>query len=143
MLFISHDLAVVRKLADRTGVLFRGSLVEVGSTELIFEPPFHPYTEELLLAVPSIRKRLRGPLQSKKQSNRGTLDRGCVYAMRCRNYRGSICDEVVPPWRSTASGHAIRCHIPLTELAAESLIAESNARGTAEEKPLSIPEVIT
>ncbi len=53
------------------------------------------------------------------------LGQGCVYARRCRNYRGSICDEVVPPWRTTASGHAIRCHIPLTELAAESLIAEA------------------
>ena len=54
MLFISHDLAVVRTLADRVGVLFRGQLMEVGGVEDIFTPPFHPYTYELLMAVPSI-----------------------------------------------------------------------------------------
>jgi ABC-type dipeptide/oligopeptide/nickel transport system ATPase component len=68
MLFISHDLAVVRQLADRTGVLFRGSLVEIGPTERIFEPPYHPYTEELLLAVPSFRQRRSGAKQVPKSA---------------------------------------------------------------------------
>ena len=54
MLFISHDLAVVRSLADRVAVLFRGELVETGPTDEIFVPPFHPYTHSLLLAVPGI-----------------------------------------------------------------------------------------
>ena len=54
MLFISHDLAVVRRLADRVGVLFRGRFMEVGEVEDVFAPPFHPYTFELLKAVPSI-----------------------------------------------------------------------------------------
>jgi peptide/nickel transport system ATP-binding protein len=130
MLFISHDLAVVRKLADRTGVLFRGSLVEVGSTEAIFQSPYHPYTEELLLAVPSFRQGRHGsvPIAKPVSSARDDTGRGCVYAKRCRNYRGSICDEQTPPWRSTSAGHTIRCHIPLSELASESLIAEDGER---------------
>jgi peptide/nickel transport system ATP-binding protein len=143
MLFISHDLAVVRKLADRTGVLFQGTLVEVGLTESIFEPPYHPYTEELLLAVPSFRDGLRGAIRPSMPRSGGSGGRGCVYARRCRSYRGSICDEEVPPWRTSPSGHAIRCHIPLPELAAESLIAEPSARDPAEEQRPSIPEVTT
>ena len=131
MLFISHDLAVVRELADRTGVLFRGALVEVGRTESLFEPPFHPYTEELLLAVPSYRKRMRGehlPKPAARSASRGT---GCVYAGRCVHHRGRICDEQAPPWRTTPSGHAILCHIPLDELARESLIASARDEKSA------------
>jgi peptide/nickel transport system ATP-binding protein len=143
MLFISHDLAVVRKLADRTGVLFQGSLVEVGLTKSIFEPPFHPYTEELLLAVPSFRSRIRGAIRPSSLRGGGALGRGCVYARRCRSYRGSICDEEAPPWRTSPSGHAIRCHVPLAELAAENLIAERSDRDPAEEQRPSMPEVTT
>jgi len=122
MLFISHDLAVVRRLADRTGVLFRGALVEFGRTEALFDPPFHPYTEELLLAVPAYRRRMRRSGPGVSFGTRTASSRGCVYASRCRHHRGRICDEDVPPWRQTASGHAIRCHIPLSELADKSLI---------------------
>lgn len=123
MLFISHDLAVVRHLADRTGVLFRGALVEFGRTEALFDPPFHPYTEELLLAVPAYRRRMRRLGASIALGTRAAPSRGCIYASRCRHHRGRICDEDVPPWRKTASGHAIRCHIPLSELADENLIS--------------------
>jgi len=123
MLFISHDLAVVRTLADRTGVLFRGSLVAVGRTGDIFEPPYHPYTEELLLALPSHRARLRRPLLPSTVYSGNEGRGGCVYASRCRHYRGAICDQQVPPWRTTISGNAIRCHVPLPELLDESLIA--------------------
>jgi peptide/nickel transport system ATP-binding protein len=136
MLFISHDLAVVRKIADRTGVLFHGSLVELGPTQAIFEPPFHPYTEELLLAVPSFRRRQRGSMSTTRHVRNANQEtgRGCVYAKRCRNYRGAICDQQSPPWRSTSAGHAIRCHIPLSELASESLISGHSAI-ISEQKP--------
>ncbi|HEU4826931.1 MAG TPA: ATP-binding cassette domain-containing protein [Dongiaceae bacterium] len=55
MLFISHDLAVVRSLADRVGVLFKGELVACDTAEAVFRPPFHPYTQRLLDAVPDLR----------------------------------------------------------------------------------------
>jgi len=137
MLFISHDLAVVRKLADRTGVLFHGSLVEVGPTQAIFEPPFHPYTEELLLAVSSVRRRQSGPVPAANplSAGGGYTGQGCVYAKRCPRYRGSICDQQSPPWHSTAAGHAIRCHISLSELASESEIGEYRSSGVSVEKP--------
>jgi peptide/nickel transport system ATP-binding protein len=119
ILFISHDIAVVRHLADRIGVLFAGTLVECGPTKSLFEPPFHPYTEELLLAVPSLKTRT---MPTGLPSNGGRMTgtgRGCVYAGRCRRYLGALCDEQEPPWREGTSGHAIRCHIPLAELAGQ------------------------
>ena len=70
MLFISHDLAVVRSLADRVGVLFRGRLMEVGTVEDIFKPPFHPYTHELLMAVPSINRTARAGARRKRRPSR-------------------------------------------------------------------------
>ena len=52
MLFISHDLGIVRYLADRVMVMYLGHVVEIGTTDQVFEPPYHPYTEALLSAVP-------------------------------------------------------------------------------------------
>jgi peptide/nickel transport system ATP-binding protein len=51
-IFISHDLAVVRYVADRIGVMYLGQLVEVGPTDAVYQPPHHPYTEALMSAVP-------------------------------------------------------------------------------------------
>jgi len=119
MLFISHDLAVVRSLADRVGVLFRGQLMEIGDVEDIFRPPFHPYTYELLMAVPSI-SRTRQPRTLPRVNAVPTERRGCVFAGRCQWQLGGICEREAPPWREVASRHRIRCHIPLTELAARS-----------------------
>ncbi len=115
MLFISHDLAVVRTLADRVGVLFRGQLMEVGGVEDIFTPPFHPYTHELLMAVPSIhvvRKRRAQPKAEKSSAETP----GCVFAGRCAWQLGKLCEEQPPPWQDAAAQHRIRCHIPLGDL---------------------------
>lgn len=60
MLFISHDLAIVRSIADRVGVLFKGELVSSGPTVEVFSPPFHPYTGRLLEAVPQLPARVAG-----------------------------------------------------------------------------------
>jgi peptide/nickel transport system ATP-binding protein len=117
MLFISHDLAVVRSLADRVGVLFRGRLMEIGPVEDIFKPPFHPYTHELLMAVPSISRigRRRGRIKADRAA---TGTKGCAFAGRCQWQLGSICDTEIPPWRQVSPGHAIHCHIPLADLLA-------------------------
>jgi len=117
MLFISHDLAVVRNLADRVGVLFRGRLMEIGEVEDVFAPPFHPYTHELLMAVPSIHSvRRRAARPAAERSLAGT--RGCAFAGRCPWQLGRLCEEQPPPWREAGDKHRIRCHIPLDELAA-------------------------
>jgi peptide/nickel transport system ATP-binding protein len=117
-LFISHDLAVVRSLSHRVGVLYLGELCEVGSAEAVYAPPYHPYTHMLLSAVPEIDganetstavRADPGPSSSRPPS-------ACPFADRCPWKVGPICDDVDPPWRVAAEGHALRCHIPLDEL---------------------------
>lgn len=117
LLFISHDLSVVRYLADRIVVMYLGQIMERGTTAEIFAPPYHPYTEALLSAVPiadpEVRKRdivLEGNLPS-------VLDppKGCPFVTRCPRKLGQICEKQRPPMQTTA-GHAIACHIPLAEL---------------------------
>jgi peptide/nickel transport system ATP-binding protein len=115
MLFISHDLAVVRMLADRVCVLFRGDIMEIGRRDQIFAAPFHPYTHSLLEAVPT-------PLRSRPHRGRpgegakAPAEGGCAYAGRCAWQIGDICEKERPPWRETADGLRIRCHHPLDEL---------------------------
>ncbi len=117
-LFISHDLGVVRYLSDRIAVLYLGRLMEIGPAERVFSGPHHPYTEALLSAVPSIdrrhgeRIRLTGEIPS-------AIDppSGCVFHTRCPRCIDGICAEAEPPLIETDAGHAIRCHIPVDELA--------------------------
>jgi peptide/nickel transport system ATP-binding protein len=117
-LFISHDLAVVRAIADKVAVLYLGRLCEVGPVELVYRPPHHPYTEMLLAAVlepvPGSRARLPAADDETEPEPPPT---GCVFQRRCPRRVGAICDEVDPPWRLDSGGHAIRCHLELSELA--------------------------
>jgi len=116
MLFISHDLTVVRSLADRVGVLFRGHLMEVGRVDDVFAPPFHPYTHSLLMAVPGTRIKQRRHLEKSPTIRAPHTSSGCAFAGRCPWQAGKICDEQPPPWRETSEGLQIRCHLPLEEL---------------------------
>ncbi|MEX2650588.1 MAG: ABC transporter ATP-binding protein [Alphaproteobacteria bacterium] len=127
MLFISHDLAVVRELADRVGVLFRGTLFEVGTVAEVFAPPFHPYTHELLLAVPSAHVRRRRVPHRDAVAIDGP---GCPYAGRCPWQVGPVCETTPPPWHEAGGSLRIRCHLPPAELAAR---AVWRADGTAGE----------
>ena len=118
LLFISHDLSVVRYLADRIVVMYLGQIMERGTTEQVFGPPYHPYTEALLSAVPiadpQVIKReivLEGNLPSVLNP-----PKGCPFTTRCPRKVGRICDDERPPMQMTAEGHAIACHIPLAEL---------------------------
>ena len=118
LLFISHDLGVVRYLADRVVVMYLGQIMEQGTTEEVFSPPYHPYTEALLSAVPvadaqveRTRIILEGALPS-------VLDppSGCPFHTRCPRKIGKVCEEVAPPLQTADDGHAILCHIPVDEL---------------------------
>jgi peptide/nickel transport system ATP-binding protein len=131
MLFISHDLAVVRLLADRVGVLFHGQLMEIGRTADIFAPPFHPYTHSLLLAVPSPGKTLRKD-GARQRSRPPTAKAACAFAGRCPWQPGDICETTPPPWQRTAEGLRLRCHLPLDELT-------SRATWRSEEAPVESP----
>jgi len=118
-LFISHDLGVVRYVSDRIAVLYLGRLMELGSSEVVFSGPHHPYTEALLSAVPTIdglereRIRLEGDIPS--AANPPT---GCVFHTRCPRRVGTICDEAEPPLVEVEPNHLMRCHIPIDELRA-------------------------
>ena len=116
MLFISHDLAVVRGLADRVGVLFRGQLMEVGRVADVFAPPFHPYTHSLLMAVPGQRAKYPGSHDLKAAGSQRPVGVGCAFAGRCAWQAGRVCEEQPPPWRETADGLRIRCHLSLDDL---------------------------
>jgi peptide/nickel transport system ATP-binding protein len=117
-LFISHDLGVVQYIADRIAVMYLGQFVEVGTVEQIFVPPYHPYTEALLSAIPVpdplIRQeqiRLEGPVPSLADPFPG-----CLFHTRCPRMIGQVCKTAEPSWQDAGDGHLIRCHIRLEEL---------------------------
>ncbi|WP_417773287.1 dipeptide ABC transporter ATP-binding protein [Stappia sp.] len=118
MLFISHDLSVVRYLADRVVVMYLGRIMEQGTTEEIFAPPYHPYTEALLAAVPiadtRVEKRhivLKGEIPSPSNP-----PKGCPFQTRCPYMMPGTCDVELPPQRAFGSGHRIACHLDPLEL---------------------------
>ena len=118
LLFISHDLSLVRYLADRVVVMYLGQIMEQGTTDEVFAPPYHPYTEALLSTVPiadtSIKKKriiLEGSLPSVMSP-----PKGCPFNTRCPRKIGDICETEVPPFAEASPGHIIMCHIPIAEL---------------------------
>jgi peptide/nickel transport system ATP-binding protein len=117
-LFISHDLDVIRYLADWIAVMYLGEIVEQGSNEQVSNPPMHPYTEALLSASPSTdptaqvnRIRLGKDVPSARNK-----PSGCPFHTRCPRFLGQICVDEAPPLQRTDDGHEILCHIPLDEL---------------------------
>lgn len=119
IVFISHDLALVRHLADRALVMYLGKIMEIGPVDRLFEPPYHPYTEALLSAVPiadpsALQQRIKLEGEPPSPVN---VPKGCRFSPRCPRKLGPICSEEAPPAREAAPGHIIHCHIPLTELA--------------------------
>ena len=118
-LFISHDLSVVGYLADTLAVMYLGQVCEVGDARELFQPPYHPYTEALVSAIPVAdpgHKTERVLLSDNLPSARN-LPRGCRFHTRCPRKIGEICEREEPPWRDGGAGHRIRCHIPLEDLA--------------------------
>ncbi len=118
-LFIAHDLAVVRWLAHRVVVLYRGQLMEIGMSAEVFTPPFHPYTETLLQSVPEPDPDRALPAGDGSASDQMDIENkvGCPFAPRCPHRLGPICDREIPPWQTVSATHAIRCHVPVADLA--------------------------
>ena len=112
MLFISHDLAVVSRVADRVAVMYSGSLVELGAGRDIFKAPAHPYTRGLLHAVPDLKTDRSQPLQTIE----GTvpplhaMPPGCGFEPRCE-FRIPECARELPPLIEVAAGHMARCPV--------------------------------
>jgi len=115
---ISHDLSVVKYLADRVGVMYLGKLVEVGPASEIYASPAHPYTNLLLESIPE-----PDPVKEKAKSGitpQGELPSasdppsGCRFRTRCPRAQ-EICAVEEPPLRPFATGHLAACHFPLQE----------------------------
>jgi peptide/nickel transport system ATP-binding protein len=117
LLFISHDLSIVRYLSDRVMVMYLGHVVEMGTTDQVFSPPYHPYTEALLSAVPIADTRV----QKQRIVLEGDIPSavnpppGCPFQTRCRwksHVAGGLCEREMPPVRTLDGGHQIKCHLP-------------------------------
>jgi peptide/nickel transport system ATP-binding protein len=128
MLFISHDLSVVYQLCDIVAVMYLGEFCEIGPTLELYSPPYHPYTEALLSAIPipdptieSATIRLSGAVPS-------ALDppSGCKFHTRCPRKVGPICEQEPPPWREVTQEHYIYCHISLEDLRTMEPVIKTN-----------------
>ena len=115
-ILISHDLAVVRYIAHRIGVMYLGKLVEVGPAEEVFSAPRHHYTQGLLNAVPSAdvegsRERRGGQIQGELPSAANPPS-GCRFRTRCPAAT-DICANEEPTMQEISNGHTVACHFPL------------------------------
>lgn len=110
MLFISHNLAVVRHLSHRVLVIYRGRPVEIAPRDALFAAPVHPYTRALLAAVPSLTPAQRTvqapPIPSEASSPPAA---GCVFRDRCA-YALALCAVTAPPLEEAAAQHWVACH---------------------------------
>ena len=123
MMFIAHDLSVVRFFSDYIAVMYLGKIMEIGPADQIYAPPYHPYTEALLSAVPipdptAKQKRIRLDGNVPSALNPPS---GCPFHTRCPRREllpdgGKICETDTPPWRDVGNSHRIFCHIPLNTL---------------------------
>lgn len=122
-LFIGHDLAVVRHIADRIAVMYLGRIVEIAPRDELFDRPMHPYTQALMAAVPVAHPRLR----RERNRVRGELPsplsppRGCHFHPRCP-FAQDICRAEAPALRPMADGHQASCHF------AEEIAAKEGAK---------------
>jgi len=112
MLFISHDLAVVERIADRIAVMYAGRIVESAPTESLISHPLHPYTQALLSAVPSVDPTLRRE-RVRLRTDLGPPGRrvgGCPLAGRCPVVQ-DVCRSEVPPFEEVRMAHRVACHL--------------------------------
>jgi len=113
MLFISHNLAVIRHVSHRILVMYSGRLVEIAARDALFEMPAHPYTRALLAAVPAApgaAEPIAGPLlRAEPAASPAGADFGCAFRDRCA-YAVGICGTTLPPLEEVAAGHWVACH---------------------------------
>jgi len=111
LMFIAHDLSVVRYLSDRVGVMYLGRIVELGTRTQIFAAPRHPYTQALLRAAPRpdpARRTTQAAIRGEPPSPLNP-PKGCHFHTRCA-LATDICRTVAPPPETVAPGHVVRCH---------------------------------
>ncbi|MCO5146940.1 MAG: ABC transporter ATP-binding protein [Aquamicrobium sp.] len=135
LVFVSHDLGVVRYISDRIMVLYLGRVMEIGPAAAVFDGPHHPYTEALLSAAPQMETATedRRKAGARRIALKGEIPRhsnpptGCVFHTRCFRKVGAICETEAPPCQTDGAGHEVFCHIPLNELGRQSRPSRTSA----------------
>lgn len=117
MLFISHDLSVVKVVCDRVAVMYLGRICELTDSETLFKSPAHPYTAALLSAIPEADpNKAPQPIAMKEGELPSATNPppGCRFHTRCPRSQ-QICTEVVPPLGEIAPCHQVACHFPISD----------------------------
>lgn len=116
MLFISHDLGVVRNISDRVAVMYLGKLCEIAPTLDLYHRPAHPYTQLLLSSIPTLEDEAMTPVRKVDAELPSPLDppSGCRFRTRCP-LATDQCAAVEPELREVQPGHYVACHHPLLE----------------------------
>ncbi len=113
LLFVSHDLAVVRQLCERTLVLYGGRMVELAPTEALLSRPLHPYTRELIEAIalcdPDLQPARLAKVALSLPAAPPERSGGCAFRARCAHATG-LCAERMPPWVNAGAGRWVACH---------------------------------
>ena len=109
LLFISHDIGVVRYISHRIGVMYLGTLVEEAETEELFNNTLHPYTKALFASVPDFERKERKVSLSGELPQYTDDFKGCVFHTRCP-YACDKCRECAPEMKEVKPGHRVACH---------------------------------
>ncbi len=111
LLFVAHDLSVVKHISRRVAVMYVGRIVETAPTPILFAAPRHPYTEALLAAVPKPNPRLKSArmLLEGEVADPANPPNGCYFHPRCR-YAADVCRTATPQQEEIAPGHFVSCH---------------------------------
>ncbi|UPV75194.1 dipeptide ABC transporter ATP-binding protein [Halorussus limi] len=128
-LFISHNIGVVRHICDRVAVMYLGTISEIGTVEQVFGPPYHPYTESLLSAVPHADPNRETDRILLEGSVPSPIDppSGCRFHTRCPKKIGDVCEQEVPELeeKRAGTGHEISCHLSVEEMSQRDFEDES------------------
>lgn len=114
LLFITHDLSLVKAISDRVYVMYLGKIVESGPVQSIFKTPRHPYTQALLQSIPTLDRSKRPKILTGEVPSPVDIHEGCVFNTRCA-YVQKKCHQKHPDIRSIDSVHEVACYYPLHE----------------------------
>ena len=118
LLFISHDLAVVKNVSDRVAVMYLGKLCELADSTSLYETPAHPYTAGLMASIPRVEAGRvvedGHPMVTGEVPSPLNPPSGCRYRTRCPHAQ-AICASEDPPLRRIGEAHEVACHFPLIE----------------------------